>query len=178
MADNNKLKFNIQGMSCAACVARVDKATRETEGVVDCSVNLLTNSMEVTLSEGISSQDDKKSDGAESNMNQTLIARAIADSVSKAGYKAIEVATDIDSEEKVKNINDSYKRDINNHIARLVSSGVLLLLLMYVAMGHHMFGLPLPQILIDNPLIGAVIQAILCFAVMCINHKFFINGAK
>ncbi len=178
MADNNKLKFNIQGMSCAACVARVDKATRETEGVVDCSVNLLTNSMEVTLSEGISSQDDKNSDGAESNMDQTLIARAIADSVSKAGYKAIEVATDIDSEEKVKNINDSYKRDINNHIARLVSSGVLLLLLMYVAMGHHMFGLPLPQILIDNPLIGAVIQAILCFAVMCINHKFFINGAK
>ena len=49
MKENNKLQFNIQGMSCAACVARVDKATRETEGVVDCSVNLLTNSMEVTI---------------------------------------------------------------------------------------------------------------------------------
>ena len=183
MADNNKLKFNIQGMSCAACVARVDKATRETQGVVDCSVNLLTNSMEVTIGDAkttISDTTVEKSSDAQSSVtpSREAIAHAISMSVSKAGYEAIEVATDIDSEEKVKNINDSYKRDINNHIARLVSSGVLLLLLMYVAMGHHMFGLPLPQILIDNPLIGAVIQAILCFAVMCINHKFFINGAK
>lgn len=183
MADNNKLKFNIQGMSCAACVARVDKATRETQGVVDCSVNLLTNSMEVTIGDAkttISDTTVEKSSDAQSAVapSREAISHAISMSVSKAGYKAIEVATDIDSEEKVKNINDSYKRDINNHIARLVSSGVLLLVLMYVAMGHHMFGLPLPQILIDNPLIGAVIQAILCFAVMCINHKFFINGAK
>lgn len=183
MADNNKLKFNIQGMSCAACVARVDKATRETQGVVDCSVNLLTNSMEVTIGDAkttISDTTVEKSsdDQSAATPSREAISHAISMSVSKAGYKAIEVATDIDSEEKVKNINDSYKRDINNHIARLVSSGVLLLLLMYVAMGHHMFGLPLPQILIDNPLIGAVIQAILCFAVMCINHKFFINGAK
>ncbi len=183
MADNNKLKFNIQGMSCAACVARVDKATRETEGVIDCSVNLLTNSMEVTIGDSkttISDTTVEKSSNAQSAVapSREAISHAISMSVSKAGYKAIEVATDIDSEEKVKNINDSYKRDINNHIARLVSSGVLLLLLMYVAMGHHMFGLPLPQIIIDNPLIGAVIQAILCFAVMCINHKFFINGAK
>ena len=183
MADNNKLKFNIQGMSCAACVARVDKATRETQGVVDCSVNLLTNSMEVTIGDAkttISDTTVEKSsdDQSAATPSREAISHAISMSVSKAGYKAIEVATDIDSEEKVKNINDSYKRDINNHIARLVSSGVLLLLLMYVAMGHHMFGLPLPQILIDDPLIGAVIQAILCFAVMCINHKFFINGAK
>ena len=183
MADNNKLKFNIQGMSCAACVARVDKATRETEGVVDCSVNLLTNSMEVTIGDAkttISDTTVEKSSDDQSAVapSREAISHAISMSVSKAGYKAIEVATDIDSEEKVKNINDSYKRDINNHIARLVSSGVLLLLLMYVAMGHHMFGLPLPQVMIDNPLIGAVIQAILCFAVMCINHKFFINGAK
>ncbi len=183
MSDNNKLKFNIQGMSCAACVARVDKATRETQGVVDCSVNLLTNSMEVTIGDAkttISNTTVEKSRDAQSAVapSREAISHAISMSVSKAGYKAIEVATDIDSEEKVKSINDSYKRDINNHIARLVSSGVLLLLLMYVAMGHHMFGLPLPQILIDNPLIGAVIQAILCFAVMCINHKFFINGAK
>ena len=183
MADNNKLKFNIQGMSCAACVARVDKATRETEGVVDCSVNLLTNSMEVTIGDAkttISDTTVEKSSDAQSaaTPSREAISHAISLSVSKAGYKAIEVATDIDGEEKVKNINDSYKRDINNHIARLVSSGVLLLLLMYVAMGHHMFGLPLPQVMIDNPLIGAVIQAILCFAVMCINHKFFINGAK
>jgi len=183
MADNNKLKFNIQGMSCAACVARVDKATRETQGVVDCSVNLLTNSMEVTIGDAKTTISDttveKSSDDQSAAIpSREAISHAISMSVSKAGYKAIEVATDIDSEEKVKNINDSYKRDINNHIARLVSSGVLLLLLMYVAMGHHMFGLPLPQILIDNPLIGAVIQAILCFAVMCINHKFFINGAK
>ena len=183
MGDNNKLQFNIQGMSCAACVARVDKATRETQGVVDCSVNLLTNSMEVTIGDAkttISDTTVEKSRDAQSAAipSREAISHAISMSVSKAGYKAIEVATDIDSEEKVKNINDSYKRDINNHIARLVSSGVLLLLLMYVAMGHHMFGLPLPQILIDNPLIGAVIQAILCFAVMCINHKFFINGAK
>ena len=184
MADNNKLKFNIQGMSCAACVARVDKATRETEGVIDCNVNLLTNSMEVTIDDtnalgSIRSFDDCQSANYSSTTaDKVSIARAITDSVSKAGYKAIEVEDDIDSESKVKNIKDTYKKDINNHIFRLVSSGILLLILMYVSMGHHMFGMPLPQVMIDNPMIGAIIQAVLCLAIMCINYKFFVNGAK
>lgn len=178
MADNNKLQFNIQGMSCAACVARVDKATRETEGVVDCSVNLLTNSMEVTIGDANSPDEVQNDDGSASSRDKTSIAHAISQSVSKAGYIAIEVEDDIDSESKVKNIKDTYKKDINNHIVRLVSSGILLLILMYVAMGHHMFGLPLPQAMIDNPMIGATIQVVLCLAIMCINYKFFINGAK
>ena len=178
MADNNKLQFNIQGMSCAACVARVDKATRETEGVVDCSVNLLTNSMEVTIGNANLPDASQSGDVPTTLEDKSSIARAISQSVSKAGYKAIEVEDDIDSESKVKNIKDTYKKDINNHIVRLVSSGVLLLILMYVAMGHHMFGLPLPQAMIDNPMIGATIQAVLCLAIMCINYKFFINGAK
>ena len=178
MADNNKLQFNIQGMSCAACVARVDKATRETEGVVDCSVNLLTNSMEVTIGDANSPDEVQSDDGSASSQYKSSIAHAISQSVSKAGYKAIEVEDDIDSESKVKNIKDTYKKDINNHIFRLVSSGILLLILMYVAMGHHMFGLPLPQAMIDNPMIGATIQAVLCLAIMCINYKFFINGTK
>lgn len=184
MADNNRLKFNIQGMSCAACVARVDKATRETEGVIDCNVNLLTNSMEVTIDDtnalgSIGSFDDCQSTNYSSTTaDKVSVARAISDSVSKAGYKAIEVLDDVDSESKVKNIKETYKKDINNHIVRLVSSGVLLIILMYVAMGHHMFGLPLPQIMIDNPMIGAVIQAVLCLLIMCINYKFFVNGTK
>jgi len=122
MADNNKLQFNIQGMSCAACVARVDKATRETEGVVDCSVNLLTNSMEVTIGDANSPDEVQSDDGSASSQYKSSIAHAIAQSVSKAGYKAIEVEDDIDGESKVKNIKDTYKKDINNHIFRLLIS--------------------------------------------------------
>ena len=88
MADNNKLQFNIQGMSCAACVARVDKATRETEGVVDCSVSLLTNSMEVTIGDANSSDEVQSDDGSASSRDKSSIAHAISQSVSKAGYKA------------------------------------------------------------------------------------------
>ena len=166
MSDNNTLRFNITGMSCAACVARVDGAARGVEGVVDCNVNLLTNSMEVVLSNDADAADT-------ANLSDN-----IADAVSKAGYRAVEVSADIDDESKVKSINDSYKKDINNHIARLISSGVLLLILMYISMGHMMFGLPLPAVLHDNPLYNGILQAILCLAIMIINRKFFINGAK
>ncbi len=172
MTNTNKLKFNIQGMSCAACVARVDKATRGVEGVADCSVNLLTNSMEVTVEEVIG---DKQADDEEAGLS---IKKSIADAVSKAGYKAVEVDSDIDNESKVKNINDTYKKDISNHIRRLVSSGILLLILMYISMGHMMFGLPIPAILHDNPIYNGTLQGILCLIIMIINRKFFVNGAK
>ena len=120
MSDRNKLKFNITGMSCAACVACVDGATRSVDGVVDCNVNLLTNSMEVLLSDDVVTGD---------------VSDTISDAVSKAGYRAVEVDSDLDDEAKVRNINDSYKKDINNHITRLISSGILLLILMYLSMG-------------------------------------------
>ncbi len=167
MPGNNTLQFNIQGMSCAACVARVDNATRGVEGVADCNVNLLTNSMEVTLGEA-----------AVGTTPNTSIAKDISDAVSKAGYKAIEVDSDLDNESKVKNINDTYKKDINNHVRRLVSSGILLLILMYISMGHMMFGLPIPAFLHDNPMYNGILQGILCLIIMIINRKFFINGAK
>ncbi len=163
MSDSNKLKFNITGMSCAACVARVDGATRSVDGVVDCNVNLLTNSMEVLLSDDVVTGD---------------VSNVISDAVSKAGYRAVEVSSDLDDEAKVKNINDSYKKDINNHITRLISSGILLLILMYLSMGHMMLNLPIPQILHDNPLYNGIIQAVLSLSIMIINRKFFINGTK
>ena len=84
MADNNKLQFNIQGMSCAACVARVDKATRETEGVVDCSVNLLTNSMEVTIGDANSTDEAQNGGISVAAGSKEIIAHAISQSVSRA----------------------------------------------------------------------------------------------
>ena len=161
MADNNKLQFNIKGMSCAACAARVDGAVRSVDGVKDCNVNLLTNSMEVEV------------DGDEDQLSQS-----ISNAVTRAGYGATQVDNNIDSEAKVKNINDSYKKDIDNHIARLVSSGILLLILMYISMGHMMFGLPLPAFLHDNPMYNGILQGVLCLIIMIINRKFFISGAK
>ena len=143
-------KFNVTGMSCAACVARVEKSVKAVSGVDSCSVNLLTGSMNV---EGKASEID------------------IINAVKNAGYGASVVG-------KEKTGDDTFKDTESPALIRrfLISLGFLLPL-MYIAMGAHM-GLPLPSFLDKNPLLIAVLQLILCSVALVINQKFFINGFK
>ena len=145
--------FNVSGMSCAACSARVEKAVSALPGVESCTVNLLTNSMTVSGS---------CSDGE------------IISAVEKAGYGASLKGAKIDN--KVNN--SSQNEDKNRILYRLVPSVVLLVLLMYITMGHLMWGAPLPQILASNPVAIALTEMIISALVLVINQAFFISGFK
>ena len=145
-------QYNVTGMSCAACSARVEKAVNSLSGVESCCVNLLTGSMIV---EGTA--DDK----------------TIIDAVVKAGYGA-SVKDENDLQDKNDALTDTETPKL---IKRLVSSASFLLVLMYFSMGH-MVGLPLPTFLRDNHIAVAVIQMLLCICVMVINKNFFISGIK
>lgn len=147
-------KYNITGMSCAACSSRVEKAVKDLDGVTSCSVNLLTNSM---LVEGTASEQE------------------IIKAVENAGYGA-ETA-----DKKIKSISDDNElKDTETPalVRRLISSLVFLIVLMYFSMGHTMFGLPLPSFLENNHIAVGIIQLLLSLAVMVINQKFFISGVK
>lgn len=147
-------KYNITGMSCAACSSRVEKAVKDLDGVTSCSVNLLTNSM---LVEGTASEQE------------------IIKAVENAGYGA-ETA-----DKKIKSISDDNElKDTETPalVRRLISSLVFLIVLMYFSMGHAMFGLPLPSFLENNHIAVGIIQLLLSLAVMVINQKFFISGVK
>ncbi len=142
--------YDITGMSCAACSARVEKAVSSLDGVTCCSVNLLTNSMAL---EGDISDD------------------AVISAVVSAGYGA-SVKGNEASTQKPKENNDT-KAILN----RLIFSAIFLCILMYISMGR-MLCLPLPHFLERNPIANALTQLLLCLAVMIINQKFFINGFK
>lgn len=147
-------QYDITGMSCAACSARVEKAVKAVDGVDSCSVNLLTNSMSV--------------DGSASEAS-------VIEAVVKAGYGAKIKGAD----KKAQQTQDEGK-DIQTAalIKRLALSAVFLAVLMYFSMGRSMLGLPLPSFFSDNPLAVALVQMLLCICVMIINKAFFINGAK
>jgi len=149
-------KYNVTGMSCAACSARVEKAVKTVEGVDSVAVNLLTASMIV-----------------EGQATPAQIIKAVVD----AGYGA-----SVKGEEgkiKAKADDDALKdKETPVLIKRLVSSLGFLLLLMYISMGHHMFGFPLPAFMHGNPLAIGLAQLLLAVIVMVINQKFFINGIK
>ncbi len=147
-------KYNVTGMSCAACSARVEKAVSALDGVDVCSVNLLTNSMTV---EGSAS-------------SETIIA-----AVEAAGYGASLDGAKKAFSAKEASGNDKAEKAL---VARLVSSVAFLIVLMYISMGHTMWGWPLPEIMSRNPLIIAISQMLLAAIVMVINQKFFISGAK
>ncbi len=149
-------KYDITGMSCAACSARVEKAVSSLKGVENCSVNLLTNSMEV---EGSATDAE------------------IISAVVKAGYGAEAAGSKKEKNSEKSNIkkaNDEIKAIRNRFIVSLV----FLLVLMYVAMGHNMWGFPLPSFFNGNPEAIAILQMLLCIIVMVINKKFFISGFK
>ncbi len=148
-------QYSVTGMSCAACSARVERAVSAVEGVSACSVNLLTNSMGV---EGTASAD------------------VIIAAVRAAGYDAARKG----AEPAAKNVNPSEDvladRETPALRRRLIASLGFLALLMYVSMGHTMWGWPLPAFFADNPLAIGLLQMILAAIVMVINQKFFISG--
>ena len=141
-------KFDITGMSCAACSARVEKAVSELKGIEECSVNLLTNSMTV------------KGEAA---------TEEIINAVVKAGYGASEATA---NSQKTKDLKTPKLKK------RLIASIILLLPLMYLSMGHVMWGFYLPQALENSPFLIGLLQMALALAIMVINKKFFINGFK
>ena len=148
-------QYNVTGMSCASCVARVEKAVNKVDGVTSCSVNLLTNSMSVD-------GDVKSSD--------------VISAVEKAGYGASLKG----NSSKENKSNDEPLKDTETPKLkkRLFSSLVFLILLMYISMGHMMWGFPLPSILANNHIAMGLIQLLLTGMIMVINQKFFVSGFK
>lgn len=144
-------QFNITGMSCAACSARVEKAVSSLSGVESCSVSLLTNSMGV---EGSATEED------------------IIKAVEAAGYGASVWGIKKDVCD-VKALSD---KETPRLIRRLVLSVALLIALMYFSMGHTMWGFPLPYFLAKNAMAQGLVQMLLTLAVMIINQRFFISG--
>ncbi len=146
-------QFDISGMSCAACSARVERAVSALDGVSECSVNLLTNSM---------------------NVESTLADEVIISAVEGAGYGARARG----GEEKRASAADEAKKEKKSLIIRLASSCAVLMVLMYISMGHVMWGFPLPRVMSENPMAIALTEMLLAVIVMLINKRFFINGAK
>ena len=147
-------KFNVTGMSCAACSSRVEKAVSKVNGVKSVSVSLLTNSMGV---EGSAS-------------DESIIA-----AVEKAGYGASVAG----GEKKQSAENEQLKdKDTPVLMHRLIASVGFLAVLMYISMGHMMWGWPLPSFFADNHIAMGLAQLLLCVIIMVINQKFFISGFK
>ena len=147
-------KFNVTGMSCAACSSRVEKAVSKVEGVQSCSVSLLTNSMGV---EGSASE-------------ESIIA-----AVEKAGYGASVAGAEKKQSAETDQLKD---KDTPVLMYRLIASVGFLVVLMYISMGHMMWGWPLPAFFADNHIAMGLAQLLLCVIIMVINQKFFINGFK
>lgn len=146
-------QYNVTGMNCAACSARVEKAVSKVEGVTSCSVSLLTNSMGV---EG------------------TADSGAIIKAVKAAGYGA---SLKGDDKAESKSADDTLADTVTPKLKkRLISSVVLLVVLMYFSMGHMMFGFPLPKSIENNHVAMGLIQLLLTTAIMIINQQFFISG--
>ncbi len=150
-------KYTVTGMSCAACVAHVEKAVNKIEKVESVSVNLLTNSMQV---EGDASSDE-------------VIAAVVA-----AGYGASEAAQG-PQQSAPKGESDSFSdTETPKMIRRLVASIVFLLPLMYVSMGHMMWNWPLPEGFANNHVAMGLYEMLLAILIMVFNQKFFINGFR
>ncbi len=152
-------QYIVTGMSCAACSARVEKAVSEVEGVTSCSVSLLTNSMGV---EG------------------TASSSAVIQAVEEAGYGASPKGGQEQSKEGgFDSLQDSLKdRETPVLRRRLLSSVIFLLLLMYLSMGHMMWGWPLPSFFEGNHVAMGLAQLLLTVIIMVLNQKFFISGFK
>ena len=148
-------QYNVTGMSCAACSARVEKAVSSVDGVSSCSVNLLTNSMGV---EG------------------TATSKEIIEAVEKAGYGA-SLKT---KNKKVKSNFDDELKDTQTPklVKRLVASLLFLAPLMYISMGHMMWGWKLPSFMENNHIAMGLAQMLFAIIIMVINQNFFISGFK
>ncbi len=153
-------QYNVTGMSCAACVARVEKAVNSVEGVKSCAVSLLTNSM-----------------GIEGNASPDEIVKA----VEKAGYGASLKKSS--GNEKSYGGRQTYEDELKDTETpkmkkRLIASIIFLIPLMYVSMGHMMWKWPIPVLFNGNHLAVGLYELLLSAFVMIVNQKFFINGFK
>lgn len=148
-----KQQFDVTGMSCAACSARVEKAVKAVAGVERCAVSLLTNSMAV---EG------------------DAPAEAIVEAVTAAGYGASPKG----AEKKPVSPKKTEKSEVKTLLTRLICSLALLLPLMYLTMGHGMWGWPVPKALAENAMAQGLTQLLLTTAVLVINQKFFKSGVR
>ena len=145
-------QFDVTGMSCAACSARVEKAVKEVPGVTECTVSLLTNSLSVN-----GSADEG-----------TIIA-----AVERAGYGAsVKGANKAAQEEELKDKSTPQLK------RRLIWSVGFLMILMYFSMGHMMWGWPLPKFYNGNHVAMGLTQLLLTVIIMVINQRFFISGFK
>ena len=150
-------QYNVTGMHCAACSARVEKAVSKVEGVTSCSVSLLTNSL-----------------GVEGDVSDKAIIKAIK----KAGYGASVKKKD-KSEKAVEEIDDSLEdKDTPVLKKRLIWSLFFLIILMYFSMGHMMWNWPLPSFYDNNHVAMGLTQMLLTIIIMVINQQFFISGYK
>lgn len=148
----NKVKFDIEGMTCAACQSHIQKAVSSLNGVDNCNVNLLTNSMVVEFDEKICSEE------------------TICESVDKIGYKAF-------SQNSPQKNNKTKEKD--HDLRKLIISIVFLVLLMYISMGE-MIHLPIPSIFKgeENALIYAFTQLLLVIPILIIYNNYFVSGYK
>ena len=147
-------KYKVTGMTCAACVARVEGAVSKVPGVTKCEVSLLTNSMTV-----------------EGDYNVSDIIKAVDD----AGYKAESLSADNSAVNNVDTLGD---KETPLMVKRLVASAIVTLLIMYLTMGRGMLGLPVPAILNENMVVLAILEMLLTIIVMIINNRFFVSGFK
>ena len=151
-------QYTVTGMSCAACAARVEKAVSGVKGVTSCSVSLLTNSMGV---EG------------------TADAEEIIAAVRNAGYDAALKKGNTERKTRPSSDTDALKdRETPVLKKRLIASLGFLIVLMYVSMGHMMWGWPLPSFFDNNHVAMGLLQLLLTVVIMVINQKFFISGYK
>ena len=155
-------QYTVSGMSCAACQTRVEKAVSKLPGVKSCSVSLLTNSM-----------------GVEGDVTSSEVIQA----VEAAGYGAAEKDAEEQShgsfQAKLAAEEDALKdRETPKMKRRLVASILFLLPLLYLTMGHMMWGWPLPAFFDGNHVAMGLLQLLLAAAIMVVNQKFFVNGFK
>ena len=155
-------QYLVTGMSCAACQARVEKAVKNVKGVDNCSVSLLTNSMGV---EGTASPDE--------------IIKAVENAGYGASLKFEEKKNESSFSKKMSSEEEALKDKTTPKLKkRLFTSLAFLIVLMYLSMGHSMFGFPLPSFFNDNCIAIGLVEMILTIIIMVINRQFFISGFK
>ena len=156
-------QYNVTGMTCAACQARVEKAVSKVPGVTSCSVSLLTNSM-----------------GVEGAAADEQIIKAVTDAGYGASIRGSESSgSKSEGNQTIAGLEESLKDTTTPKLAkRLVASLVFLLILMYFSMGHMMWGWPLPGVLEFYHIDIGLIQMLLTIIIMVINQRFFISGFK
>ena len=162
-------QYIVIGMSCAACSSRVEKAVSKVEGVENCSVSLLTNSM-----------------GVEGTASDEAVIKAVEDAGYGASLKTSHTASDKSGTSQKSGLQGMYASQddmLKDRVTpvlkkRLITSVGFLIVLMYISMGHMMWGWPLPSILEGNHVAMGLIQMLLTIIIMVINQKFFISGFR